>query len=203
MLNTAFTLWGSAVSWLEIVAFALALACIVCNVFEIHWAWPLTIASSALYAWLFFASKLYGDGALQFMFIATAVWGWWQWLYGTRRVADTGQRPHVEPLRVATLPRGYWIAIALTWAALWAALGVVLKRYTDTDVPWFDAFPTAGSVIGQVLLARKYIENWPVWIGVNAVAIALFTYKALYLTAVLYALFLLLAAWGWMAWRKR
>jgi nicotinamide mononucleotide transporter len=194
MLNTAITLFGTAVTWLEIAAFVLAIACVVCNVYEIHWAWPLTIASSALYAWLFFASKLYGDGALQFLFIAIAFWGWWQWRFGTRLKHATA------PLRVAALPRHRWPLIVGVWGVLWLIIGAFLKRYTDTDVPWWDAFPTAGSVIGQYLLARKFIENWPVWIGVNAVAITLFAFKGLVLTAILYAIFLAMAFWGWRVW---
>ena len=64
----------------------------------------------------------------------------------------------------------------------WPATGLFLARYTDTDVPWWDAFPTAGSVVGQWLLGRKYVENWPAWIAVNVVGVALFAYKGLWLT---------------------
>jgi nicotinamide mononucleotide transporter len=194
MLNVAFSLWGSPVTWLEVLAFVLAVLCVVGNVFEIHWAWPFTIASSALYAWLFYVSKLYGDAGLQFMFIAVAFWGWWQWRRGTRAF---------RPLRVARLPRNGWLGIVLVWSALWLAIAYALARFTDTDVAWWDAFVTAGSIVGQLLLARKWIENWPVWVAVNAAAVGLFVHKALYLTAVLYALFLLMAVWGWRVWLRR
>ncbi|HWS76497.1 MAG TPA: nicotinamide mononucleotide transporter, partial [Quisquiliibacterium sp.] len=84
MLATAFVLWGAAVTWLEIAAFALALGCVVLNVFEIHWGWGLAIASSALYGGLFVEYRLYGEAGLQAFFAAVAVWGWWQWLHGSR-----------------------------------------------------------------------------------------------------------------------
>ena len=75
-------------------------------------------------------------------------------------------------------------------------------RFTDTDVPWWDAFPTAASVLGQWLLGRKYVENWPVWIVVNVVGVGLFAYKGLWLTVVLYALFVAMSVVGWRAWRR-
>ena len=84
MLETAFTLLGTAVTWLEVIAFVLALANIAFNVFEIHWGWPLAIVASALYVWLFYASKLYGEASVNIFFALTALWGWWQWLRGSR-----------------------------------------------------------------------------------------------------------------------
>jgi nicotinamide mononucleotide transporter len=70
-------------------------------------------------------------------------------------------------------------------------------------VPYFDALPTAGSVAGQWLLGRQYVENWPVWLAVNVVSVALFAHKGLWLTVVLYALFALLSVFGWRAWSRR
>jgi nicotinamide mononucleotide transporter len=77
-----------------------------------------------------------------------------------------------------------------------------LDRFTDTDVPWWDAFPTAASVIGQWLLGRKYVENWPAWLAVNVVAATLFAYKGLWLTTALYAVFVAMSVFGWLAWRR-
>ena len=194
-LVAAFTLWGSPVTWLEIVAFALALAMVVCNL-RVHVAgWPLAILSSMAYALLFADSKLYGEAALQGVFIALAFWGWWQWL---RRTAPDGS---TLPVR-AMGPRNRAAALAVTLLA-WPALAWLLMQTTDSDVPWFDALPTAGSITGQVLLACKWVENWPVWLAVNLVSVALFAHKGLTLTALLYALFAVLSLLGWQAWRQR
>ena len=95
--------------------------------------------------------------------------------------------------------RGRWIALALL-AVSWPATGFFLRTYTDTDVPWWDAFPTAASVVGQWLLGRKYIENWPTWLVVNIVSVGLFAHKGLWLTVVLYAVFIALSVVGWKAW---
>jgi nicotinamide mononucleotide transporter len=194
VLAVAFTLWGSPVTWLEIAAFVLALLMVAANLRVHPVAWPLAIASSLLYALLFADSKLYGEAGLQFVFVALALWGWWQWLRGT---ADGG-----APLRVRSLsPRGRALALAATLAA-WPALALLLDHATDSDVPWFDALPTAASITGQVLLGRKFVDNWAVWLLVNVVSVALFAYKGLWLTALLYALFALLSVVGWRTWRR-
>ena len=196
MFETAFTLLGSAVTWLEVIAFVLALANIACNVFEIHWGWPLTIVASALYVWLFYASKLYGEAGVNVFFIVAAIWGWWQWLRGRRGASDS-------PLRIARLDRVGLIACVAGFAAAWLACGLLLRGVTDSDVPWVDGFVTAGSIVGTLLLARKFVENWPLWLIVNAVSVALFAYKGLHLTVLLYVIFFLLAIWGWIGWHKR
>jgi nicotinamide mononucleotide transporter len=196
MLETAFTLFGAGVTRLEVIAFALALGCVVFNVLEIHWAWPLAIASSLLYAWLFFASRLYGDVAVQTFFVVSSLWGWYQWLFGRR--AD-GQGA-AAPLRIGRLGRRRLAAVGLLWLAAWPVLGLLLARYTDTDVPYFNALPTVGSFIGQVLLALKFVETWPVWLLVNAVSVVLYGSKSLWLTAGLYVIFGALAIAGWRRW---
>lgn len=191
----AFSLLATPVTWLEVVAFALALAMVGFTIRVDPLGWPLACVSSLLYFALFWNSRLYGDASLQIFFAAMALWGWWQWLRGTR----TGG----EPLDVQSLTRsGRWRVVA-TIAVGWPLTGLFLRRYTDTDVPWWDAFPTAASVVGQWLLGRKYIENWPTWIVVNAVSIALFIHKALWLTALLYVLFVALSVVGWRAWSRR
>ena len=191
----AFTLWGSPTTWLEIAAVVIALAMVGCNIREIHWGWPLAIVSSLMYFALFWRSKLYGDASLQIFFAVVAFWGWFQWLRGVR--------PDGSALKVARLPRrGVWLVL-VACAVLWPVTGLFLKTYTDTDVPWWDAFPTAVSLVGQYLLGRKYLENWLVWIAVNTVSVGLFAYKGLWLTLGLYAVFIALSAVGWRAWRAR
>jgi nicotinamide mononucleotide transporter len=190
----AFTAWATPVTWLELIAFVLAIVMVVLNMRVNPWAWPLAIVSSLMYVALFWQSKLYGDASLQIFFALLALWGWWQWLRGT--AADGAA------LRVRSLgKRGrWWLLVAL--ALMWPALGLFLKRFTDTDVPWWDAFPTAASVIGQWLLGRKYIENWPAWIIVNVVSVGLFAYKGLWLTTLLYAIFIAMSVVGWRAWKR-
>ncbi len=194
LLAAAFTLWGGPVTWLEIVACALSVWMVLCNLRVNPLGWPLAMASSLLYALLFADSRLYGEAGLQVFFVAVAGWGWWQWLHG--RAGDG------SALRVHWLPaRGRWAAAAATVAA-WPLLALLLHRLTDSDVPWLDALPTVGSVTGQVLLGRKLLENWPVWVAVNIFSIGLFAFKGLWLTVLLYAVFAVLALAGWRAWAR-
>ena len=132
--------------------------------------------------------------ALQLVFIALALWGWWQWL---RARDDAGRPLRVSPLN----PRHRLLALGATLAA-WPLLGLLLDHATDSDVPYFDALPTVASITGQILLARKHTDNWPVWLAVNAVSVALFAHKGLWLTVVLYALFAALSVQGWRSWRR-
>jgi nicotinamide mononucleotide transporter len=194
LLGAAFTLWGATVTWAEVLAFVLSLWMVACNIRVNAAAWPLAIVSSLLYALLFRDARLYGEASLQLFFVAVAVWGWWQWLRG--RAEDGGA------LRVRALsPRGRGTLAGAVLLA-WPLLATMLHRWTDTDVPWWDALPTTGSVAGQWLLGRKYVENWLVWVAVNVVSMGLFAWKGLWLTVLLYGLFTVLALVGWRAWRK-
>ena len=191
----AFHIGGAPASWLELVAAVLALAMVACNMREVHWGWPLAMLSSLLYVGVFAAHRIYGDASLQVFFAVMAAWGWFQWLRGHR--ADGSS------LQVARLSTHGWLAAAAGSALLWPALALFLHRFTDTDVPWSDGFVTALSVVGQVLLARKFIENWGVWLAVNLVSVGLFVHKGLWLTVGLYAVFAALSVAGYLAWRRR
>jgi len=194
-LAPAFTLWGSPITWLEFVAVVLSIAMVWCNLRVNVTGWPLAIVASALYGVLFAASRLYGEASLQLLFIVVAFWGWWQWLRG--RGGD-GQPLRVHRMSVRQI---VWVG-GLTLAA-WPLLGLVLQRLTDSDVPYLDALPTAGSVAGQFLLGRKLVENWLVWLAVNLFSVGLFAIKGLWMTSLLYALFAALSVVGWRAWRAR
>ena len=195
LLATAFTLLGSPVTWIEIVAFVLSLAMVACNIRVNPTGWPLAIAASLLYCLLFWQHRLYGEAGLQIFFALIAGWGWWQWLRG--HTADG------QALQVRRLSQRGRLALALAVLLAWPLLGALLRRYTDTDVPWWDALPTTASIAGQWLLGRKYVENWPVWLAVNVISVGLFAYKGLWLTVLLYALFAALSVVGWRAWSHK
>jgi nicotinamide mononucleotide transporter len=192
LFSTAFTLWGLDTSWLELIAVLLAFAMIVCNIIELHWGWPLAAISSVLYFFLFWSQSLYGEALLQVLFIVLAMWGWSVWLRGIEGA----------PLLVTRMPARQRVTLAWMGCLLWLGTGAVLLNFTDTDVPWWDAFPTAFSLVGQYLLAQKRLENWAVWIIVNIVATGLFAWKGLWLTTLLYLAFIALSAVGWRTWAK-
>jgi len=194
LLAPAFTAWGVPVTWIEVVAFAVSLWMVGCEMRVHPLAWPLAMLSSLMYALLFADSRLYGEAGLQLFFVAMSLWGWWQWLRG--HAGDGGALVvHRATPRVAAT------ALVLTLLA-WPVVAWLLHRFTDSDVPWLDALPTVGSVLGTWLLGRKYIENWIAWIAVNAFSVALFGYKHLWLTVILYALFTGLSWAGLRSWRR-
>jgi len=196
----------------EAAGFALAVVMVWCSIRELHWSWPLAIASSALYFFVFRDSQLYGEAALQVVFAVLALWGWWQWLrpavisppHEVAPAAESrAQSPPNPALSIRTLSqRARWQCV-LSGLLLWPLLALFLMHSTDSDVPWWDGLVTALSLVGQYLLGRKYLENWSVWLLVNTLSMGLFAYKALWLTVVLYAIFTLMGVIGWRTWHKQ
>lgn len=194
LLVPTVTLFGNDVAWAEIAAASAGLAMVVCNLRVSPWGWPLAITSSLLYAALFAHSHLYGQASLQVFFVAISLWGWRQWL----RPADDG-----KALEVGPMSRRQRLIAALLTGAAWPVLALGLATQTDSALPWLDALPTVASVTAQVLLARKRLETWPVWLAVNLVSMLLFALQGLALTVLLYAVFAAMSVAGWRAWSRR
>lgn len=192
-MNESFSLLGLSTTPLELLSFVLSVATVLLNIRQNHWAWLFAILSSATYGVVFAGARLYGDMALQLVFISVSFWGWYQWLHGSAS-HDT--------LPVTELDRRGVALSAAGWLAGFAVLAWFLRHFTDTDVPNMDGFLTAGSLVGQVLLSRKKVENWHVWILVDIIYVALYVHKHLILTAVLYGLFVLMAVAGLVAWKR-
>lgn len=176
----------------EAAGFALAVAMVVCSIRQWHWSWPLGISSSVLYFFVFQSSHLYGEASLQILFAALSLWGWWQWLRAAQQQA---------PLK--RLDRRGWSLCALTCAVLWPAVSWYLQQFTDSDVPHWDSLVTVLSALGQYLLGRKFLENWWVWMVANTLSMGLFAYKALWLTVLLYGMFVAMSWIGWRTWQAQ
>jgi nicotinamide mononucleotide transporter len=192
-MNETLLFAGLSTTPMELVSFILAMTTVWLTIRQNHWAWLFTMISSLTYAAVFFHSRLYGDMGLQFVFVVAAAWGWYQWLYGGN--IDEG-------LRVSRLPPAGLLVCCAGWLLGFALLALFLRAFTNTDVPAADGFLTAGSLLGTLLLSRKKIENWKVWIVVDLLYVGLYAYKQLWLTAVLYALFVYMALCGLRAWRQ-
>ncbi len=192
LMNESLSLFGLlAVTPLELISFVLSVTTVWLNIRQNHWAWLFAILSSATYGVVFFGAKLYGDMALQGVFITVSFWGWYQWLRGN----------HGSALGVSSLSMRGRVLAGVAWAVGFVVLAWFLRTFTDTDVPHADAFLTAGSLVGQALLSRKKIENWHVWIIVDVLYVALYVHKGLMLTAVLYGMFVAMAFAGLRAWQ--
>ena len=189
----------------ELAGFVLSLAMVYCNIKEIHWGWPLAIASSALYGVVFWNTQLYGEASLQVMFILTSIWGWRQW----RLSVQAPQAPQVESwvkpatLQISRLLPAQRQKAIFVFLIAWPAFTFFLYRFTDSDVAIWDGLVTALSLLAQYLLAKKKIENWWVWLAVNLITVGLMLVKSLWLTALLYLIFAGLSYVGLKAWQRQ
>ena len=178
---------------IETVAVALGIANIVLVALRNIWNYPVALAMVSLYAVIFFEAKLYSDAGLQLFFFAINVYGWWAW---SRNRADRGEIV-VERLSPRALLA--WIAGSALAILAW---GAMMSRLTDASHPWWDGSVAMLSVAAQILMTRRYLENWHWWIAVNLVSIPLYYVKDLQLTTGLYMLNLALAIWGLIEWRR-
>ncbi len=178
----------------EAVAFVLGILNVTLVVRRSIWNYPFGIAMVALYAIVFAQARLYSDMLLQFFFIVVNAYGWIAW---TRHRAVSGA------VVVEGMTRGERWRWTLATTAIALVWGGLMHRFTDASLPWWDAAVAAASIAAQWLMARRKWENWVLWIAVDIGSIGLYLVKELWLTALLYLVFLLLAAWGLMDWRRR
>ena len=157
------------------------------------WAFPVGIAAVTVQGVLFYRAHFPADAVLQIFYFALLAWGWWHW------VRDRGAAPEL-PVTILSL-RGRIITVLAATAAT-VAWALTIGPWMQATMPWRDAFIAAFSVAAQLLQVRKQIENWPLWIVVNLVAIASYWKADLAYTAFLYAVYLFLAVAGWRSWRR-
>lgn len=177
-------------AWLEIVGAVTGAACVLLVVARNIWNFPLGIVSCGAYIVFFADGRLFAEAGLQVMFIALAVHGWVAWARGR----DGALVTHRVPL-------GELTALAAVFPAVWFGLAKLLEAVGGA-APTLDAFVTALSLTSQWLLNRRYVENWLGWIVVDQVSVILFVSRGMYLTAGLYALFLVMCVAGLIEWRR-
>lgn len=180
-------------SYLEAAAVAFGIVSVYLSAREKIWSWPTAIVNVLLYTIVFHRAKLYGDMGLQVVYAVINAYGWYQWLRGGAQRAG---------VRVTRAPRRTFLLLALGAGSSALLLGTLMARYTDASLPYLDAALSTTSLAAQYMLARKYLENWLVWIMLDMVYVPMFLYKSLYLTAALYGVFLGLSVMGYQAWRK-
>jgi|SRR5687767_985894 len=180
-------------SSLEIVAALFGVVSVSLSVRQNIWSWPTAIVNVGLYIFVFYDSKLYADTGLQVIYVVLNAYGWYHWLYGGKNRTELPVTR--TPVRVGVLLSG--IVVAGT-----ALIGTLLIRNTDASLPYLDALTTSTSLVAQWMMTRKLLENWLVWVAVDVVYIGMYINKSLYVTAVLYFVFLLLSIMGFIQWRR-
>ena len=157
--------------------------------------WAASIVMPAIYIFVYYDAGLYADFGINIYYLGAALYGWAMWKYGGK--TDTQAELPITHIPVRSLLRALPV-----FAISFVAIAWLLLHHTDSNVPWCDAFTTALSIIGMWMLARKYVEQWWVWMVVDVVCVGLYVYKELYFTAALYALYTIVAVFGWMNWKK-
>ncbi|MDU9397484.1 MULTISPECIES: nicotinamide riboside transporter PnuC [Pseudomonadaceae] len=179
-------------STLELVADLVNLIAVLLAARNSVHTWSSGILGCVLFGWLFFESQLYADVTLQGFFIITSALGWWAWLRG-----NAGTQLPVSRTAPGTLA---WMAALAVVVAL--AYGALLHHFTDAYAPLVDSLVLTFSVLAQLLLMRRRLENWYAWLLVNTLAVPLYASRELYLTAGLYTLFWCNAWYGLYRWRR-
>lgn len=180
-------------SLVEILASLLIVVNVVLVARRSVWNYAFAIAGVAIYAWIFFDAKLYSDMLLQGFFLIVNLYGLRHWLQG---IAEAGE---VRVGRLTMAARIGWVAAIFVAIVMWGGL---MHRFTDASYPFVDASVAMTSVAAQILLSRQKLENWILWIAVDAVAVGLYAAKDLWPTAILYTLLLAISVWGLIDWRK-
>ncbi|WP_295467304.1 nicotinamide riboside transporter PnuC [uncultured Pseudomonas sp.] len=180
-------------STVELVAAVLGIVAVWLTVRQNIWGWPIGLVMVVLYIWIFYDVKLYSDMLLQVVYAVLQLYGWWQWLRGGRH----HQGRDVTSLGVPAVLAG--LAVGAVGSL---ALGYLMGTHTDAALPWLDAALTGFSLVAQFWMAQKRLQCWALWFVLDVIYVGLFYYKGLYPTAVLYAVFVGLAAYGWRDWRR-
>ncbi len=177
----------------EVAGFVTGVVAVWLTAKESPWCWPAGLVNVSLYIVVFWQAKLYADMGLQVVYVGVCLYGWWEWLHGG---------PGGGRLAVSRAPRRWLAGLSVAGAAFAVALGLFLTRKTDASLPFWDATTTAYSLVAQLLQSRKWIETWWFWIAVDVVYVGVYVAKGLYLTAVLYGVFLGLCVLGLREWRR-
>ena len=193
LLEPAFHLGEVATSWAEVFGFVTGAIGVWLVVRQHLWNWPVGIANVIFLGLIFVDGGLYADAGLQVVYVVLQAWGWWEWLYGGR------DRTRLVVQRTS---RTEWTALIVAGTAATALLTWILSTWTDSTVPFWDALTTALSLAATYGQSRKLLESWWLWITADLIYIPLYAYKHLYLTSVLYVLFLALCVVGLAAWRR-
>lgn len=169
--------------------------------------WIAGIVMPAIYLFVYYKAGLYADFGINVYYLCAALYGWTMWKYGgfvrkkilRKKAEESGKE---KELPITRMPLCHLLPLAVVFFVTFVLIAWILIRFTDSNVPWLDSFTTAMSIIGMWMLARKYVEQWGAWIVVDAVSAGLYVYKGLDFTAGLYALYTIIAIFGFFKWKR-
>ena len=179
--------------WLELTGTLVGLIYLWLEYRASVWLWAANIVMPLIYIFVYYDSGFYADMGINVYYLVASLYGWIMW----RRGRDNGKE-----LPISHTPRREIALMGSIFAVLMLGIWLILINFTDSTVPFGDTFTTALSVVALYMLAKKYVEQWLVWIVVDVVCAGLYLYKGLYPTAVLYLLYSVVAWFGYRRWLK-
>ena len=194
LLKDSITHFFTQTGWLEWCGVFTGILCVWLAAKNNIYNWPIAIVSVLIYIIIFYESKLYADMGLQFYFFAMNIYGWYFWT--KNRASGEASSP------VLWITKKEILLSMLGVLVFTVGLGFILKQNTDASFPFIDSFCTACSLIAQIFLARKVLQNWLIWIFVDLIYVGVYVSKDLYATAIMYALYVYIASKGYLDWKK-
>ena len=155
--------------------------------------WPVGVVMPLFYIYIFFVSRFYADMGINIYYLFASIYGWIRW---------NKSASQKQGLAITHMPFRYWSVALPALSILFAGIAWILIRFTDSPVPFGDSFTTALSIVAMWMLANKYIEQWGLWIVVNVVSCALYAWKGLYPTALLYVVYSIVPVFGYFKWKQ-
>lgn len=185
-------------NYLEILGTFVGIIYLVLEYRASIYLWIAGTIMPAIYIFVYYDAGLYADCGINVYYLLAAVYGWIVWKFGAKRNGSNSQ----AELPITHMPKDKFLSLSVIFVIAWLAIAYLLANYTNSDVVWLDSFTTALSIIGMWLLAHKHLEQWITWIAVDVVSAGLYVYKELYFTAVLYAIYAIIAIFGYLKWKR-
>ncbi len=181
-------------SWLEAIAVVTGIGSVWFSKQENILVYPVGIVSVLIYVYLAWEYKLYADSGVNFYYFLMSVYGWYNWKN------TAGVRDQI-PISGSTKTEHFLNAFVFVSAFI--LLGFLLSKFTDSDVPLWDAFTTSAAITAMWLMARKKIEHWLFWLICNVSSMPLYVYKGLPFTSFQFLIFTIIASMGWFSWKRK
>jgi nicotinamide mononucleotide transporter len=193
MIDPADWLTAHGSSAIEVIGFLTGVLNVYLVTRENLWSWPLGVVNASMYIMVFARAGLYSDTALQAVYLVLSLYGWYHWLRGG---------PQRAPVVVTETPRRAAVMLVVVALPAWWLVFSITSRIPGSRLALLDAALAVGSLAAQWMMTRKYAETWLVWIVIDVVYVGVFIARDLRLTAVLYAIFFLLAVYGHFQWKR-
>jgi nicotinamide mononucleotide transporter len=184
----------AAMSAWEAIAMIMAIVYLWLAIRQNIWCWAAALISTTIYTFVMYGAGLYMESALQIFYIALAVYGWHSWRQGSRS-GESGLAVSTWRARHHFFTVGCILLLAI-------GSGLLLSQFTVAALPYLDSFTTWGAIAATYMVARKILENWLYWFVIDSVSVYLYVSRGLYLTAVLFLIYLVMIVFGYRVWRR-